>query len=109
MFQRTQHDTSSNPENNDQTREVLRSLLEMYDDSLQDFDVLIEYPKIGMNFKKCSCVAEKPLLMATEDPAKDFEICSIQTPAFYNNIGDKKNYISKSKVTIYKYKGDSNG
>ena len=102
-------DQESNPENNDQTREVLRGLLEMYDDGLQDFDVLREYPEVGENFKECACVAEKPEVMPTDNPAKDFEIISIQTPAFYNNIGDKKNYISKSKVTIFKYKGDSNG
>jgi hypothetical protein len=99
----------SNPENNDQTREVLRSLLEIYDDGLQDFDVLMEYPRVGMNFKECACVAEKPEVKATDNPAKDFQIFSIQTPAFYNIIGDKINYISKAKVTIFRYKGDSNG
>lgn len=99
----------SNPENNDQTREVLRSLLEIYDDGLQDFDVLMEYPEVGENFKECACVAEKPEMKATDNPDKDFEIFSIETPAFYNIIGDKKNYISKSKVTIFRYKGDSNG
>ena len=99
----------SNSENNDQTREVLRSLLEIYDDGLQDFDVLMEYPEVGENFKECACVAEKPEMKATDNPDKDFEIFSIETPAFYNIIGDKKNYISKSKVTIFRYKGDSNG
>ena len=102
-------DEESNPENNDQTREVLRSLLEIYEDGLQDFDVLREDPEVGMNFRECACAAEKPEMKATDNPDKDFEIFSVQTPAFYNNIGDKKNYISKAKVTIFRYKGDSNG
>ena len=96
----------SNPENNDRTREVVGSLLEVYDDRLLDIDVLTEIPEVGMNYKHSDCVADKPEVKLTNDLTKDYQIISYQTPAFYYEIGDKKNYISKSEVTIYRYKGD---
>jgi len=103
------HEEESNTDNSDQTKEVVRSLLEIFDDSLQDFDICIEYPKAGMNFKNSDCVAEDPTLVPTDDAAKDFEIISYQTPAFYYENGDNKIYISKSKVTIYRLKGEKDG
>ena len=99
----------SNPENKDQTREVVGSLLELYEDRLLDIDVLMEIPEAGMNYKDSDCVADKPKVEYTDDKTKDYQIISHKTPAFYYEIGDKKNYISKSKVTIYRYKGDPDG
>ena len=103
------HEGESNLENSDQTKEVVRSLLEYFDDSLLDFDILNESPEVGMNFKSSDCVAENPTVVQTDDATKDYQIISCQTPAFYYKIGDKINYISKSKVTIFKYKGDPDG
>ena len=99
----------SNPENKDQTREVVGSLLELYEDRLLDIDVLMESPEAGMNYKDSDCVAENPNVKHTNDRTKDYQIISSQTPAFYYEIGGKKNYISKSEVTIYRYKGDQDG
>ena len=99
----------SNPENNDRTREVVGSLLELYEDRLLDIDVLTEIPEAGMNYKKTDCVADKPEVKFTNDLTKDYQIISYKTPAFYYEIGDKKNYISKSEVTIFRYKGDQDG
>ena len=99
----------SNQENNDRTREVVGSLLELYDDQLLDIDVFKEIPKAGMNYKDSDCAADKPEVERTDDKTKDYQIISSKTPAFYYEIGDKKNYISKSKVTIFRYKGDPDG
>ena len=108
-FRNYMHEEESNTDNSDQTKNVVRSLLELFDDTLQDFDICFEYPKVGMNFKNSDCVAENPKVVPTDDAAKDFEIISIQTPAFYYEIGDNKKYISKSKVTILRLKGETNG
>ena len=108
-FRNYMHEAESNTDNSDQTKEVVGSLLEYFDDALQDFGFCFEYPKVGMNFKTSDCVAENPTLVPTDDAAKDFEIISYQTPAFYYEIGDNKNYISKSKVTIFRLKGETDG
>jgi len=99
----------SNPENNERTKEVVGDLLELYEDRLQDIDVLSESPEVGMNYKQSDCVADKPEVKFTNDLTKDYQIISYKTPAFYYEIGDKKNYISKSEVTILRYKGDQDG
>ena len=98
----------SNPENNDRTREVVGNLLELYEDRLLD-NVLMESPEVGENYKDSDCVADKPEVEHTDDKTKDYQIISCKTPAFYYEIGGKKNYISKSEVTIFRYKGDPDG
>jgi len=108
-FRNYMHEAESNTDNSDQTKEVVGSLLEYFDDALQDFGICFEYPKVGINFKTSDCVAENPTLVPTDDAAKDFEIISYQTPAFYYEIEDNKKYISKSKVTIFRLKGETDG
>ena len=75
----------------------------------EEFDVLPESPEVGTNYKHSDCVADKPEFKFTNDLTKDYQIISSQTPAFYYEIGGKKNYISKSEVTIFRYKGDPDG
>ena len=108
-FRNYMHAQESNPDINEHTREAIRNLLELFDDELLEFDVLPESPEVGTNYKHSDCVADKPEFKFTNDLTKDYQIISYQTPAFYYEIGDKKNYISKSKVTIYRYKGDQDG
>ena len=97
-------------ENNEQTIEVVRGLLEYYDYALQDYDVEIDQPMIGKNYNDYDFLDETPLIENTIDPNRDYEIKEIITPAFFlKGIGGQKNYISKSKVIIFKFKGESNG
>ena len=97
-------------ENNEQTIEVVRGLLEYYDYALKDYDVETDQPIIGKNYNDYDFLDETPLIENTIDPNRDYEIKEIITPAFFlKGIGGQKNYISKSKVRILKFKGDSNG
>ena len=97
-------------ENNVQTKEVVKGLLEYYDYALQDYEVEVDQPMIGKNYNDYDFLDETPLIENTIDPNKDYEIKEIITPAFFlKGIGGQKNYISKSKVVIFKFKGESNG
>ena len=49
-------------ENNEQTIEVVKGLLEYYDYALQDYDVEIDQPMIGKNYNDYDFLDETPLI-----------------------------------------------
>ena len=85
---------------------ILKDIKELFDDTIQDYDVRIVEPKIGKSLKDYDCINDKPEIDFTENKNDDLKIIQVYSPAFIYERGDEKTILSTSKVKILRYKGE---
>ena len=88
-------------------------LCKLVQNALEDCGVTQVHPPVGYDYREAGQeIAEDPNIVITENPLLDFQIASVESPAFVIEGEGDREIIIQAKVSIYKFsenKGVVNG
>jgi len=84
----------------------INDFVELIDDTIQDYNIEIVYPKIGSKYSDYDFISENPEMIKTLNIKEDLEIINVSSPAFMIEVNKERKTLVNANVTIKRFDGE---